>query len=273
MAETRNVDIAEMLRDAQLGDLRMLADDPEADSLRPQETLMAMGLVRDGRGTIGRAPVARNIDIAEVLRDAQLGDLRMLAEERMGYDALHSATEALFDLLDARGVEYVLVGGLAVLQYVKGRNTRDIDLTLSPANLDQLPQLEVSSRDGDFARAHFEGVEVDVLLTSNKVFDMVRAKYAAVQNFGGRDIHCATPEGLVLMQLFALPSLYRQGDFGRVGIYEHDVANLIQQVGVQPERLIPDIRAEVLPTDYEQMRAIIGELRERLVRFEDRRES
>ncbi len=39
-------------------------------------------------------PETRNIDIAEVLRDAQLGDLRILAEERMGYDALHSRQSA-----------------------------------------------------------------------------------------------------------------------------------------------------------------------------------
>lgn len=74
------------------------------------------------------------------------------------------------------------------------------------------------------------------------------------------------------MKLFALPSLYRQGDFGRVGVYEHDVAHLIQRVGVEPERLIEDIRGEVPSPDFEEMRAIIGELRERLTRFEERRE-
>lgn len=213
-----------------------------------------------------------HVDIAEVLRDAQLGDLNMLAEERMSYDELHHATEALFDLLQARGVDYVLVGGLAVLQYVGGRNTRDIDLILAPEDLDRLPEVELQSRDQDFARANFRGVQLDLLLTSNKVFEVVRAKYAAVQHFRGRDIVCATPEGLVLMKLFALPSLYRQGDFGRVGVYEHDVAHLTQQVGLEPEKLIEDIRTEVLPSDYEQMQAIIGELRERLVRFEERRE-
>ena len=98
-------------------------------------------------------PETRNIDIAEVLRDAQLGDLRMLAEERMGYDQLHSVTEALFDLLEARGLDYVLVGGLAVLQYVEGRNTNDIDLILAPSDFDRWPELKVASRDNDVARA------------------------------------------------------------------------------------------------------------------------
>lgn len=111
----------------------------------------------------------RNVDIAEVLRDARLGDLRTLAEESAGYDELHRATSALFDLLDERGVEYVLVGGLAVLQYVPGRNTRDIDLILAPGDLDRLPELELLSRDRDFGRAMFGGVQLDLLLTSNTV--------------------------------------------------------------------------------------------------------
>lgn len=217
-------------------------------------------------------PKTRNVDIAEVLRDARLGDLRTLAEKPVGYDELHSATSGLFDLLDERGVEYVLVGGLAVLHYLPGRNTRDIDLIMSPMDLDGLTELEVASRDNDFARASFRGVQLDLLLTSNPVFDLVRQKYSRIEAFSDRDIRCATPEGLVLMKLFALPSLYRQGDFGRVGVYEHDVAHLIQHVGVEPERLIEDIRGEVLPSDFEQMRAIIGELRERLSRFDERRE-
>ncbi|MEX0784849.1 MAG: hypothetical protein WD557_19620 [Dehalococcoidia bacterium] len=214
----------------------------------------------------------RNIDIAEVLRDARLGDLRTLAEEPVGYDELHRATTGLFDLLESRGVEYVLVGGLAVLQYVPGRNTRDIDLILDPGDLDRLPELELLSRDNDFGRAMFGGVQLGLLLTSNAVFRVVCDRYSERSSFAGRDLRCATPEGLVLMKLFALPSLYRQGDFGRVGVYEHDVAHLIQQLGVEPERLIADIRGEVLPSDFEQMGTIIGELRERLTRFEERRE-
>ena len=207
-----------------------------------------------------------------MLRDAELGDLSMLAEERMGYDELHHATYALFDLLDERGTEYGLVGGLAVLQYVSGRNTRDIDLVLSPEDLARLPELEVSSRDNDFARASFHGVQFDLLLTSNPVFEKVLREHTTMHQVGGRQIRCATPEGLVLMKLFALPSLYRQGDFGRLGVYEHDVAHLIQELALEPEVLIEELREHVLPSDYQQIQEIIRDLRERLARFEDRRE-
>jgi len=33
----------------------------------------------------------------------------------------------LFDLLDQRDIDYVLVGGIAMLAYVDGRNTQDIN--------------------------------------------------------------------------------------------------------------------------------------------------
>ena len=212
----------------------------------------------------------RNVDIAEVLRDARLGDLRMLAEEPRAYDVLHTATNALFDLLESRQIDYVLVGGMAMLQYVEGRNTRDIDLILSPSDLERLPELEISSREDPFARASFHGVQVDFLLTVNRVFEIVREKHATDKPFGGRIIRCATPEGLVLMKLFALPSLYRQGDFGRVGIYENDIAQLLQQLEIDAETLVAEIEREVSPSDFREMLSLVGELRERIARFDKR---
>lgn len=212
----------------------------------------------------------RNVDIAEVLRDARLGDLRMLAEEPWAYDVLHTATNALFDLLDARQIDYVLVGGMAMLQYVEGRNTRDIDLILAPTDLERLPELEISSREDPFASASFHGVQVDFLLTVNRVFEIVRTKHATDKPFGGRIIRCATPDGLVLMKLFALPSLYRQGDFGRVTIYEGDIAQLLQGAHIDAESLIAEIEREVLPSDFREMLSLVGELRERIARFDKR---
>ena len=47
--------------------------------------------------------------------------------------------ERLFALLGERRIGYLLVGGIALLQYVDGRNTEDIDLILAPSSLDKLP--------------------------------------------------------------------------------------------------------------------------------------
>ena len=54
----------------------------------------------------------------------------------MDFDALLASIPQLFDLLDNRGVEYVLVGGIAMRVHVAGRNTQDIDLILPVEALD-----------------------------------------------------------------------------------------------------------------------------------------
>ena len=45
----------------------------------------------------------------------------------------------LFTLLGERRVPYLLVGGIAMLRYVEGRNTEDIDLLMSLPSLRCLP--------------------------------------------------------------------------------------------------------------------------------------
>src|SRR5258707_5093270 len=49
----------------------------------------------------------------------------------------------LFRILDERQIPYLLVGGLALLTYVKGRNTKDVDLLMSVAAMRRVPELEI----------------------------------------------------------------------------------------------------------------------------------
>ena len=92
----------------------------------------------------------------------------------MNSDFLIETVARFFTLLRERQVEYVLVGGIALLQYVEGRNTEDIDLIMAVSALEQLPELHVETRDADFARGTFNDLKVDVLLTSNALFEEVR---------------------------------------------------------------------------------------------------
>jgi hypothetical protein len=105
-------------------------------------------------------------------------------------------------------------------------NTEDIDFILTVADLERLPEIEIISQDADFARGKFKGLRIDFLLTRNPLFDHVRRHHATTQQFVEQAISCATVEGLLLLKLFALPALYRMGNFARVGIYESDVATL-----------------------------------------------
>ncbi|MFN8617306.1 MAG: hypothetical protein U0837_09425 [Dehalococcoidia bacterium] len=205
--------------------------------------------------------------IGEILRDAAAGNLaHVLAEERAGYDPVGSA-ERLFALLDRRGIAYVLVGGIAMLQYVAGRNTEDIDLIVAPSAVRLVPELQVLSLDKDFGRASFEGIQVDLLFTANKLFDSVRARHAQTLTFGSTRVVTATPEGLLLLKLFALPSLYRQGNTHRASIYESDIAGLLALGEADLDSVWSQLRPHLLDSDIDELRKIVSEIEARKSRF------
>src|SRR5947209_11831635 len=52
----------------------------------------------------------------------------------------------LFGLLHERKITYVLVGGIAMLTYIEGRNTRDLDLVLSVESLAAVPEIGIYAR-------------------------------------------------------------------------------------------------------------------------------
>src|SRR5687768_3511141 len=81
---------------------------------------------------------------------------------------LRSALHALFDELETRRIDYLL-GGVALLSYVAGRNTQDIDLIIDPAGAQQMPW-SAELRDRDFGGALYRSINVDFLLTSNALF-------------------------------------------------------------------------------------------------------
>lgn len=186
-------------------------------------------------------------------------------------DSLIETVAHFFSYLDEHQIDYVLVGGIALLKYVEGRNTEDIDLIMALSSLKQLPELHIENRDGDFARGHFRNLKVDVLLTSNPVFDEVRKCHAVMQRFVEQEIPCATVEGLILLKLYALPSLYRQGNFIRVGLYENDVATLIQTYSPSLEPLLDKLSSYLNKTDLFQVREILREIERRISRFKTQR--
>jgi predicted nucleotidyltransferase len=181
--------------------------------------------------------------------------------------ALLDTVSRLFGLLEERGIDYLLVGGIALLQYVEGRNTEDIDLIMALSSLDRLPEVRKVGQEKDFARGDFEGLQIDLLLTSNPLFEMARHRYATRQRFSEREIPCATPEGLVLLKLYALPSLYRQGNLARVALYETDILMLMDRHKVDVEPLFAELTPHLSATDLASLRGITDEIRRRIERF------
>lgn len=156
-----------------------------------------------------------------------------------------------------------------MLQYVGGRNTSDVDLIIAVADLETLPGIEMKSHDSDFARAEFEGVQVDALLVTNPLFARVKDEFRAVRDYAGREIPTATAEGLIILKLYALPSLYRQGDVARIGIYESDVFALLSTGTVDLDRVFAVLETALLPTDIEELRRIVGDVERRIAKVSD----
>jgi hypothetical protein len=206
-------------------------------------------------------------EIGSVLRNAVLFNFKNPSEAIMNADSLLAQVERLFNLLDERRSDYVLVGGIALLTYVEGRNTQDIDLIMALPSLARIPEIHISSQDLYFARGQFGELQIDVLLTRNPLFDQVARKYSTVKKFLDRDINCATVEGLILLKLFALPSLYRQGSFERVGIYENDLSVLIYTFRPDIEPLLKELSGYLNDSDMAEARQTITDIEARIRKF------
>jgi len=204
------------------------------------------------------------VHIGKVVRNARVFNFRNPRGGNLSDSGLLDSVARLFALLEERRIDYLLVGGIALLQYVEGRNTEDIDLIMSLSSLERLPELQMVGREDDFARADFAGLQIDLLLISNPLFDEVRRRHATRRSFVEREIPCATPEGLVLLKLYALPSLYRQGNVTRAALYETDILTLMSVHGVAPEPLFAELAPHVSATDLKALHQIVAEIRQRL---------
>ncbi len=212
-------------------------------------------------------------EMGQIVRHAAAFNPRHWKGGGMASDVLLQAVERLFALLDERGVDYVLVGGIALLNYVEGRNTQDIDLIMALPDLSRVPEIEIESHDSPyFARGRFAGLHIDILLTENPLFRQVQREYAVRQAFLEQEISVATVEGLLLLKLYALPSLYRQGSFVRVSIYENDIASLMYAYRPDMEHLIETLSQHVGEGDIASVREIVEEIERRIRRFEQGRE-
>jgi len=193
----------------------------------------------------------------------------------MKADSLLTQVEQLFNLLDSRKVDYVLVGGIALLTYVEGRNTQDIDLIMTLPSLAKLPEIKIESQGMFFARGKFGELQIDILLTKNPLFAKVEKDYTTTKQFMDRKIRCATVDGLILLKLFALPSLYRQacpepcrrGGFERVGIYENDIATLINAFNPKMQPLLKELSRHLNADDMAEAQKIVSDIEARIQRF------
>jgi hypothetical protein len=211
--------------------------------------------------------VQSSLQIGEVIRNAIVFNIKNWQGDMMNSDYLIQSVQDFFAVLEERKIDYVLVGGIAILHYVEGRNTQDLDLLMAASSLEKLPELKIVDKDVYFVRAIYNELQIDVLLTQNPLFKKVHSDYSKVQTFLDRKIPLATVEGLLLLKLYALPSLYRQGSFARVGIYENDIATLIHEYQPNINFLLNELSKHLNKTDMEEIKSVIVDIQNRIKRF------
>jgi hypothetical protein len=209
-----------------------------------------------------KLPMVRSI--GEIVRNA------VVFKFRAGMNSMNDlipTVSKLFAILKERNIDYVLVGGIAMLQYVEGRNTEDIDLIVAVSSLKKLPEVVIENETEFFAQGKLSDLKIDFLLTRNRLFELVRRSYTTSKHFVEQDIPCATVEGLLLLKLYALPSLYRQGNFARVNLYESDIAALVQAYRPNLSILFEELANHLNTPDLKEVRGIAREIQDRIDRF------
>lgn len=213
--------------------------------------------------------IQSSVQIGNVIRNAVVFNVKNWLGGVMNSDSLIQSVQDFFTVLEQRKIDYVLAGGIAILHYVEGRNTQDLDLLMAVSSLGKLPELKVSSQDMYFVRANYNELQIDILLTQNPLFKKVHSQYSKVENFLDRKIPLATVEGLLLLKLYALPPLYRQGNFARVGIYENDIATLLHYCQPDMSSLLNELSKYVNENDLSKIKGVVSDIQKRIKRFKN----
>jgi hypothetical protein len=199
-----------------------------------------------------------NLPIDEIIENGIVFDL--FGDRPM--DDIRGEVRALFAALRSTKVDYVLVGGVAMLSYVEVRNTQDVDIIVNPRHIKKI-DWDAKLHDANFGQANFHGLRVDLLLTTNPLFAYVSRHQRTDISFDGNMVSCATREGMLLLKLYALPSLYRQGNLVRAALYEADIFGLQQGFEIDTERLLTILGKHLAAHDVDELRRILREQRER----------
>ena len=214
--------------------------------------------------------IQSSTQIGNVIRNAVVFNIKNWPGGMMNSYSLIQSVQDFFTILEQRKIDYVLVGGVAILHYIEGRNTQDLDVLMAVSSLEKLPELKVSSQDLYFVRASYNELQIDILLTQNPLFKKVHSQYSKVEKFLDRNIPLATVEGLLLLKLYALPSLYRQGNFARVGIYENDIATLLHDYQPNVASLLSELSQYVNESDLAEIKGVVSDIQKRIKRFKNK---
>ena len=152
----------------------------------------------------------------------------------------------------------LLVGSLGTLGIIT-----QVTLKVKP-----IPEITVLDRNRDIARCTFASLRVDVLFTTNPLFELIQRKHATIHRFLESDVRCATVEGLIVLKLYALPTLYRQGDGQRIGLHENEIFMLCERYRPSMEPLYAIVQPYVDADEMRELRSIVTDIEARIQRVD-----
>ena len=194
------------------------------------------------------------VNISRVLQGAAVFNFQrhLSRQDFMDASKISSQAEELFDLLDGRGIPYLLVGDLAMLTHVRGRNTDDVDLIIAVFDQRRLePEVvlvDPPEQGNPFALGRYKQLRVNYLDASAPIFRCVLQYHGERRGFlfgsgKGRELPVATAAGLMLLKLHALPNVTRQMDWERVNANENDVLILwMAHEQLDPGKMLDEVQ-------------------------------
>jgi hypothetical protein len=178
------------------------------------------------------------ISIGKVIREALAFDPKNWGKGEFNADSIPDVVSDLLVLLDERKINYVLTGGIALLSYIKGRNTSDLDLMLTESALQGAPEITLIEAEDHLGQGDYHGLRLNFLFTEAPLYDLVSREYAQTRNFLERPLKTATVEGLLLLKLSAYPSLQKQGVLTLVEASENAITSLIREYSPDEKHLL-----------------------------------
>ena len=83
--------------------------------------------------------IQSSTQIGDVIRNAVVFNIKNWLGGMMNSDSLIQSVQDFFTLLEQRNIDYVLAGGIAILHYIEGRNTQDLDILMAVSSLESCP--------------------------------------------------------------------------------------------------------------------------------------
>ena len=174
----------------------------------------------------------------------------------------------LIELLESKGINYALVGGVAMMAIAPGtRATDDYDFIGQKSDFENISELTKVSADQNFGRYRHNTTVVDTLFIENPVFAHALSNYQADCVIAKKTIRSLSPSGMALLKLYALPSLYLQDQRIRVATYEQDLEVLfIVDPEINEDALLAFLEKHLVSSQIAELKHTCTDIRRKLSR-------